>query len=102
MVFSMSFIGTWAGFGVIWWLIAYAHGDLDHAQGKLLDDAEYANKTFIPCVKEINSVSTAFLFSVETQHTIGTTFEFEQFFFSSIFMNFTFCFILFKAMVFVT
>lgn len=71
MVFSMSFIGTWAGFGVIWWLIAYAHGDLDYAQGKLLNDEEYANKTFTPCVQQINSVSTAFLFSVETQHTIG-------------------------------
>lgn len=67
MVFSMSFIGTWAGFGVIWWLIAYAHGDLDHTP------EEIANKTFNPCVTEIKSVATAFLFSVETQHTIGTT-----------------------------
>lgn len=64
-------MGTWAVFGGIWWLIAYVHGDLDFAQGKLLDDEEYANKTFIPCVTEIKSVSTAFLFSVETQHTIG-------------------------------
>lgn len=71
LVFSMSFIGTWAFFGGIWWLIAYVHGDLDVAQGKLMGDEEYANKTFNPCVTEIKSVATAFLFSVETQHTIG-------------------------------
>lgn len=68
----MSFIGTWAFFGGIWWLIAFMHGDLDYIQGKLADDPEYANKTHNVCVTEIKSVSTAFLFSVETQHTIGT------------------------------
>lgn len=75
LVFSMSFIGTWAGFAGIWWLIAYSHGDLDYAQGKLENIDEYANKTYIPCVTEIKSVATSFLFSIETQHTIGMSKE---------------------------
>lgn len=67
----MSFIGTWAVFAGIWWLIAFAHGDLDFAQGKPMNTGEYANKTFIPCVTEIKSYATSFLFSIETQFTIG-------------------------------
>lgn len=72
LVFAMSFIGTWSIFSVIWWLIAYAHGDIDYAQGNLMNDESHTNKTFIPCVTEIKSFPTAFLFSIETQHTIGT------------------------------
>lgn len=68
MVFAMSFISTWSGFACVWWLIAYAHGDLDYAQGKLTN---YSNETFIPCVTEIKSFATSFLFSIETQFTIG-------------------------------
>lgn len=71
----MSFIGTWSIFAGIWWLIAYAHGDIDYAQGNLMNDGaggeNYSNKTFIPCVTEIKSFATSFLFSIETQHTIG-------------------------------
>lgn len=66
----MSFIGTWSVFAVIWWLIAYIHGDLDYAHGKMTND-NYINKTFIPCVLEIKSFKTSLLFSIETQHTIG-------------------------------
>lgn len=73
MVFAMSFISTWSGFACIWWLIAYAHGDLDYAQGNLINETnDYTNKTFIPCVTEIKSFATSFLFSIETQFTIGT------------------------------
>lgn len=69
-MFAMSFIGTWSVFAGIWWLIAYSHGDLDYAHGKLISG--YGdNKTFIPCVTEIKSFATSFLFSIETQHTIG-------------------------------
>lgn len=66
MVFAMSFISTWSGFACVWWLIAYAHGDLDHAQRNL-----NTNETFIPCVTEVKSFATSFLFSIETQFTIG-------------------------------
>ncbi|XP_029157151.1 G protein-activated inward rectifier potassium channel 3-like isoform X2 [Nylanderia fulva] len=63
LVFSMNFLLSWLGFALIWWLIAYSHGDLD------LNN--YNNQTFIPCVMDIRSFTSCFLFSVETQHTIG-------------------------------
>lgn len=78
----MSFVSTWACFAGVWWLIAYSHGDLDYAkrlqQSSSSDsnnnssNSDISNDTFIPCVTEIKSFATAFLFSVETQHTIGT------------------------------
>lgn len=29
MVFALSFVLSWLGFAVIWWLIAFTHGDLE-------------------------------------------------------------------------
>lgn len=60
IIFTMSFLCSWFLFGMIWWLIAFAHGDLDtNAEG------------FVPCVTQIHSFSSAFLFSIEVQVTIG-------------------------------
>lgn len=61
MVFSMGFILSWLGFAIIWWLICFTHGDLEHV----------TDETWIPCVKNLHSFTSAFLFSIETQHTIG-------------------------------
>ncbi|XP_061532698.1 ATP-sensitive inward rectifier potassium channel 11 [Phycodurus eques] len=60
IIFTMSFLCSWLLFGMIWWLIAFAHGDLDRRAG---DSA--------PCVTDIHSFSSAFLFSIEVQVTIG-------------------------------
>lgn len=60
VIFTMSFLCSWLLFGMVWWLIAFAHGDLD-PKG---DD-------FVPCVTDIHSFSSAFLFSIEVQVTIG-------------------------------
>ncbi|XP_051546165.1 ATP-sensitive inward rectifier potassium channel 11-like [Myxocyprinus asiaticus] len=60
LIFTMSFLCSWLLFGMIWWLIAFGHGDLD-VKG---DD-------FVPCVTDIHSFSSAFLFSIEVQVTIG-------------------------------
>lgn len=60
IIFTMSFLCSWLLFGMIWWLVAFAHGDLDERG----DD-------FIPCVTDIHSFSSAFLFSIEVQVTIG-------------------------------
>ncbi|XP_023697816.1 ATP-sensitive inward rectifier potassium channel 11 [Paramormyrops kingsleyae] len=60
IIFTMSFLCSWLLFGMVWWLIAFAHGDL-HEKG---DD-------FVPCVTSIHSFSSAFLFSIEVQVTIG-------------------------------
>ncbi|XP_035225954.1 G protein-activated inward rectifier potassium channel 3-like [Stegodyphus dumicola] len=61
LVFAMGFFVSWIVFAIVWWLIAFAHGDLEHE-----DDEEWN-----PCVKNVHSFVTAFLFSVESQHTIG-------------------------------
>lgn len=61
LVFAMGFFVSWIGFALLWWLIAYAHGDFDN-----LDDPEWK-----PCVENVRNFVTAFLFSVESQHTIG-------------------------------
>lgn len=60
LIFTMSFLCTWLLFGMIWWLIAFAHGDLDAK-----------HESFVPCVTDIHSFSSAFLFSIEVQVTIG-------------------------------
>lgn len=65
LVFSMNFLLSWLGFALIWWLIAYSHGDLDP------HNYNSSNYTFTPCVEDIRSFTSCFLFSVETQHTIG-------------------------------
>lgn len=61
-------------FQLIWWLIALSHGDLDPKNNSVV--AAYLNETFenpnwVPCVVGINSFASCFLFSIETQHTIG-------------------------------
>ena len=63
LAFIASFILSWFGFGVIWWFIAYVHGDY------LLENIN--NSTFVPCILANKNFASAFLFSQETQHTIG-------------------------------
>ncbi|XP_013143806.1 PREDICTED: G protein-activated inward rectifier potassium channel 3-like isoform X1 [Papilio polytes] len=67
LVFTLSFILSWLGFALIWWLIAFTHGDLevDH----LPPMQESSN--WKPCVFNIYDFTSCFLFSIETQHTIG-------------------------------
>ncbi|KAJ0177285.1 hypothetical protein K1T71_007294 [Dendrolimus kikuchii] len=67
LVFTLSFIMSWLGFALIWWLISFTHGDLelDH----LPPMQESSN--WKPCVFNINDFTSCFLFSIETQHTIG-------------------------------
>ncbi|XP_062246265.1 ATP-sensitive inward rectifier potassium channel 11 [Platichthys flesus] len=60
VIFTMSFLCSWLLFGMIWWLVAFAHGDLDQR-----------GNDFVPCVTGIHSFSSAFLFSIEVQVTIG-------------------------------
>ncbi|CAL8263541.1 unnamed protein product [Merluccius merluccius] len=62
IIFTMSYLCSWLLFGMIWWLIAFAHGDLNQ---------EEAADGFVPCVTDIHSFSSAFLFSIEVQVTIG-------------------------------
>lgn len=67
LVFALNFLLSWLMFAVVWWLIVYTHGDLDRVN--LANDR--VNTTWKPCVTAIHSFTSCFLFSVETQHTIG-------------------------------
>ncbi|NXY92618.1 KCJ12 protein, partial [Alcedo cyanopectus] len=66
LLFSLAFLVSWLLFGLIFWLIALIHGDLENPGG---DD------TFKPCVLQVNGFVAAFLFSIETQTTIGYGFR---------------------------
>ncbi|XP_072303078.1 G protein-activated inward rectifier potassium channel 2-like [Eucyclogobius newberryi] len=63
-IFVLVYTVTWLFFGLMWWLIAYVRGDLDH----LTDEAE---NQWTPCVNNLNGFVSAFLFSIETETTIG-------------------------------
>uniref|UniRef100_T1JKB6 Uncharacterized protein n=1 Tax=Strigamia maritima TaxID=126957 RepID=T1JKB6_STRMM len=68
LVFSMGFILSWMCFAIVWWLICFTHGDLEPERA--------GDKNWKPCVYHIYSFASAFLFSVETQHTIGYGFRY--------------------------
>ncbi|KAG8007091.1 ATP-sensitive inward rectifier potassium channel 12, partial [Nibea albiflora] len=62
LLFSLVFVVSWLTFGLAFWVIGLLHGDMDHPAG---DDS------FVPCVTQVNTFVAAFLFSIETQTTIG-------------------------------
>ena len=59
--FAASFFMSWLLFAVIWYLVAFVHGDL-------ADDLPEGHTV---CVENIKDFTSCFLFSLETQHTIG-------------------------------
>ncbi|XP_072242745.1 potassium inwardly rectifying channel subfamily J member 11, like [Leuresthes tenuis] len=64
LIFTSAFLCSWMLFAMIWWLLAFAHGDLEPRD----PDGEPGP---VPCVTAINSFTSAFLFSIEVQVTIG-------------------------------
>ncbi|XP_069492178.1 ATP-sensitive inward rectifier potassium channel 15 [Ambystoma mexicanum] len=66
-LFAATFVMTWFFFGVIYYGIAYGHGDLQKRDFK-------SNHT--PCLMNVDSLTGAFLFSLESQTTIGYGFRF--------------------------
>ncbi|XP_034019540.1 LOW QUALITY PROTEIN: ATP-sensitive inward rectifier potassium channel 8 [Thalassophryne amazonica] len=59
VIFTTTFVSSWLLFAMSWWLVAFAHGDLDPEH----------NGTH--CVTNVKSFTSAFLFSIEVQVTIG-------------------------------
>lgn len=59
----MSFLLSWLAFAMMWWLIAYSHGDF-------LEENR-SNSSWIPCVVNIDGFVSCFLYSIETQHSTG-------------------------------
>lgn len=52
---------------MLWWLISFTHGDLEEAHLPHNQD----ESGWTPCITQISSFTSCFLFSIETQHTIG-------------------------------
>ncbi|XP_076263501.1 G protein-activated inward rectifier potassium channel 3-like isoform X2 [Rhynchophorus ferrugineus] len=66
LVFAMNFLLSWLLFALIWWLIVFTHGDLN------IDELNLnGTEPPTPCVIGVHGFTSAFLFSLETQHTIG-------------------------------
>ena len=59
--FCTSFYISWIMFAVLWYLIVMVHGDM----------AADKSEDHVDCVDNVGSFTSAFLFSLETQHTIG-------------------------------
>jgi hypothetical protein len=63
LMFAVGFFSSWLMFAVLWYLTFIVHGDfLPENTG---------NASFVPCVAGIKDFTSCFLFSIETQHTIG-------------------------------
>lgn len=74
MVFALSFLLSWIGFATFWYLMAYAHNDLEYMERKSQPNYNETSESFTPCVTQITGFISCFLFSMETQHTIGKRF----------------------------
>ncbi|XP_039770602.1 ATP-sensitive inward rectifier potassium channel 15 isoform X2 [Ornithorhynchus anatinus] len=61
-LFAATFVMTWFLFGVIYYAIAFIHGDLELSG---------VAKDHVPCIMNVDSLTGAFLFSLESQTTIG-------------------------------
>lgn len=63
-VYLVSFLLTWVLFALVWWALHTIYG--------LDEDGN-------PCVQGVHSFTTAFLYSIETQHTIGYGSRYSEF-----------------------
>ncbi|KAJ1131398.1 hypothetical protein NDU88_009735 [Pleurodeles waltl] len=70
LIFSLTFIVSWLIFGLSFWLIASLHGDLAPPP-----DASSEDIPPPPCFFQVTSFMAAFLFSLETQTSIGYGFR---------------------------
>ncbi|XP_049598494.1 ATP-sensitive inward rectifier potassium channel 1-like isoform X2 [Syngnathus scovelli] len=61
LLFVASFMGSWFIFSLLWYWIARSNGDIS--------TSHRINRT--TCIANVNSLTTAFLYSLETQTTIG-------------------------------
>lgn len=67
--FFASFLLSWLAFGYVYYLISAWHGDFE--PDNLPSGEAQKNGTHKPCIWAIEDFTSCFLFSVETQHTIG-------------------------------
>ncbi|XP_077950990.1 ATP-sensitive inward rectifier potassium channel 14 [Gasterosteus aculeatus] len=87
IIFTLSFLLSWLLFGFAFWLIAIVHGDLSirlspssgssPGSGEAGPGGEAGGEEVVeePCFLQVNSFMAAFLFSLETQTSIGYGFR---------------------------
>lgn len=87
VIFTLSFLLSWLLFGFAFWLIASAHGDLSirltpssgssPGSGEAGSGGRSDKEAVVeePCFLQVNSFMAAFLFSLETQTSIGYGFR---------------------------
>ena len=61
VLFTGTFLFFWFAFALAWWLVSVEHGDPWHR-----NDTQW-----VPCVQGVYDFTTALLFSLEVQQTIG-------------------------------
>uniref|UniRef100_A0A915J9F7 G protein-activated inward rectifier potassium channel 3 n=1 Tax=Romanomermis culicivorax TaxID=13658 RepID=A0A915J9F7_ROMCU len=69
-VFVFSFLLSWLFFAIVYYVIMYLHGDFDFSTGEDEDGANYKSSSSA-CLTNTKSFLAVFMFSMETQHTIG-------------------------------
>ncbi|XP_041840211.1 ATP-sensitive inward rectifier potassium channel 12-like [Melanotaenia boesemani] len=79
LIFTTTFLLSWLLFGLVFWGVALAHGDFDlHVpvkDGEPQITTEEGKDEWRPCILHIQGFIGAFLFSIETQTTIGYGFR---------------------------
>ncbi|XP_029545994.1 ATP-sensitive inward rectifier potassium channel 12-like [Salmo trutta] len=78
LLFTSTFLLSWFLFGVVFWGVALAHGDFDLRPGLgegPLAGLEGGGVEWKPCILHVQGFVGAFLFSIETQTTIGYGFR---------------------------
>nr|XP_020452798.1 ATP-sensitive inward rectifier potassium channel 12-like isoform X2 [Monopterus albus] len=79
LIFTTTFLLSWLLFGLIFWGVALAHGDFDlRIPVKDTDPRSFVGEIkdeWRPCILHIHGFIGAFLFSIETQTTIGYGFR---------------------------
>ncbi|XP_071329411.1 ATP-sensitive inward rectifier potassium channel 12-like [Trachinotus anak] len=79
LIFTTTFLLSWLLFGLIFWGVALAHGDFDLRipvkDGDPRSSVEEGKDEWRPCILHIQGFIGAFLFSIETQTTIGYGFR---------------------------
>ncbi|XP_036948275.1 ATP-sensitive inward rectifier potassium channel 12-like [Acanthopagrus latus] len=79
LIFTTTFLLSWLLFGLIFWGVALAHGDFDLRvpvqEGDPRNNVAEGKDEWRPCILHIQGFIGAFLFSIETQTTIGYGFR---------------------------
>ncbi|KAL7020991.1 hypothetical protein ACKWTF_011710 [Chironomus riparius] len=78
MTFTCFYMTSWTFYAVLWYSMALARGDISYYTKWLAagDKEQFeTDNPYTPCVRHLYSFTSAFLFSIETQHTIGYGFR---------------------------